>query len=136
MKYFFSPSLKSIYPEELKSVYVKAKSWPTDLIEIPETAAKIFIESSSPVGKVLGCVDNLPAWIDCIMTQETLIHQEFLWVDTELDRARDELEKVQDSDPKAVGSVSAWREYRKALRVWQNDNNFPNKELRPHAPDA
>ena len=61
---------------------------------------------------------------------------EALWVKSEIDRAREELEKVQDSDPKAIGSVSDWRVYRKALRQWSENGNFPNKEFRPKAPDA
>lgn len=62
--------------------------------------------------------------------------QERLWRDSELDRADIELYKVQDSDPKAKGSVSEWREYRKALRAYPESEGFPNKESRPVAPDA
>lgn len=61
---------------------------------------------------------------------------EAAWVESEISRARGELEKVQDSDLKAKGSVSDWRNYRKALRSWTENQNFPNKEFRPKAPDA
>lgn len=70
------------------------------------------------------------------MTFEEETNTEILWIDLELNRARDELEKVQDSDPKATGSVSDWRAYRKSLRAWPENQNFPNKEFRPKAPDA
>lgn len=58
------------------------------------------------------------------------------WRNGELQRADVELNKVQDSDPKAVGSVSDWRVYRKALRAWPEHKDFPNKEFRPISPDA
>jgi hypothetical protein len=62
--------------------------------------------------------------------------QERLWRDGELTRADIELYKVQDSDPKAVGTVAGWREYRKALRSWPNSQDFPDISKRPVAPDA
>ena len=58
------------------------------------------------------------------------------WRDSELDRADYELNKVQDSDPKATGSVSDWRSYRKVLRSWPEHEDFPNKDKRPASPDA
>ena len=63
-------------------------------------------------------------------------YQERSWRDAELIRADIELNKVQDSDPKSVGSVSQWREYRKALRSYPESEGFPNKDLRPVSPDA
>lgn len=55
--------------------------------------------------------------------------------DAELRRADIELLKVQDSDPGATGNVGDWRTYRKALRAWPNDENFPDPSYRPVAPD-
>ena len=66
-----------------------------------------------------------------------LAHQlERSWRNSELNRADIELYKVQDSDPKAKGSVSAWREYRKSLRQWPEHQDFPDNSKRPIAPDA
>lgn len=67
---------------------------------------------------------------------DTTEFQERLWRDSELSRADIELYKVQDSDPKSKGSVSEWREYRKALRAYPESEGFPNQESRPVAPDA
>jgi len=61
---------------------------------------------------------------------------ERVWRDAELARADVELFKVQDSDPKAVGSVADWRQYRKELRAWPEHEGFPSKANRPKAPDA
>ena len=70
-------------------------------------------------------------------TAETnLSYTERAWRDSELIRSDIELYKVQDSDPKAVGTVAGWREYRKALRAWPEHKDFPNKEKRPASPDV
>lgn len=58
------------------------------------------------------------------------------WRNKELVRSDIELNKVQDSDPKVKGTVSQWRDYRKALRAWPENTDFPNKDKRPLAPDA
>ena len=63
-------------------------------------------------------------------------YRERQWRDAELARADIELFKVQDSDPKAVGSVADWRQYRKELRAWPEHEGFPSKANRPKAPDA
>lgn len=58
------------------------------------------------------------------------------WRNFELDRADIELNKVQDSDPKSIGTVADWRTYRKALRAWPEHKDFPNKDKRPVSPDV
>lgn len=70
------------------------------------------------------------------LSSEIAANDERTWRNNELFRSDIELNKVQDSDPKATGSVSDWRGYRKALRDWPDSNNFPNNEFRPKAPDA
>ena len=67
------------------------------------------------------------------LTDEQLASMERVWRNGELDRADIELNKVQDG--MGFGSVSEWREYRKALRDWPEHPDFPNKEFRPKAPD-
>ena len=69
-------------------------------------------------------------------SSEVQAYIERAWRDSELIRADIELYKVQDIDPKAVGTVAGWREYRKALRAWPEHKDFPNKEKRPVSPDA
>ena len=61
--------------------------------------------------------------------------QELVWRDAQLSFADHELNKVQDSDPKAIGTVGEWRTYRKELRNWPEDSNFPDKQKRPVSPD-
>lgn len=57
------------------------------------------------------------------------------WRDIELLRADYELNKVQDADPNAVGTVALWREYRKNLRAFPQREGFPDVSARPVAPD-
>jgi len=58
------------------------------------------------------------------------------WVETEQARITEELNKVQDSDPKATGTVSEWRTYRKSLRAWYEQPSFPDEQTKPIAPDS
>ncbi len=55
-----------------------------------------------------------------------------VWRDEELARADIELNKVQDGD--GVGTVTAWRAYRSALRKWPETLDCPNS-IKPIAPD-
>ncbi len=58
------------------------------------------------------------------------------WRNQELIRADYELNKVQDADLKAVGTVGAWREYRKALRQYPQHKDFPSPDSRPKSPES
>ena len=58
---------------------------------------------------------------------------EKLWRNAELTRADEELNKVQDADPKAVGTVAQWREYRRALRNYPESEGF-SSGIRPVSP--
>lgn len=65
-----------------------------------------------------------------------IVNSERSWRDKELSRTDIEIYKVQDSDTNSTGTISQWREYRKALRAWPQHKDFPNKDSRPKAPDA
>lgn len=135
MKYYYSPSQDSFFVDEFKSVYVKNGTWPSDCVNISYETFSEFSLQTPPAGKRRKFVDGSLVWIINSATPESLISDERIWRDESLRRADVELYKVQDGDQKAVGSVSQWREYRKALRVWPEQVDFPNKEFRPKAPD-
>ena len=65
---------------------------------------------------------------------EISVNNERLWRNLELSRADIELNKVQDG--MGSGTVTAWREYRCALRNWPASPDFPDSTKRPIAPDA
>ncbi|MNQ58988.1 hypothetical protein D3C85_732080 [compost metagenome] len=135
MKYYYSAAKDSFFPEELKKDYISAGTWPQDLVEISFSDFNEFSLTPLP-GKVRSFSNGELAWKDIIISQEDVRHLERSWRNSELDRSDIELYKVQDSDPKSVGSVSAWREYRKALRAWPDSVEFPDQSKRPTAPDS
>ena len=72
--------------------------------------------------------------LDTDKLREKAAEAEKVWRNAELARADIELNKVQDGAGK--GTVTAWREYRCALRDWPEHDKFPNEVYRPTAPDA
>lgn len=69
-----------------------------------------------------------------VLSPEELSSIERLWRDKELIRADYELSKVQDSDPKAIGTEAEWRDYRRALRNYPETSEFPSEAARPVSP--
>ena len=134
VKYYYSPSLDSFYPADFKKEYVAANNWPTDLIDTHEDVFKEFSSQRDGLVRAVS-PDGVLIWQPSVPSTEEITQQEIFWRNSELFRADIELYKVQDSDPKAGGSVSEWRNYRKSLRQWPEDVNFPNKEFRPKSPD-
>jgi hypothetical protein len=134
MGYFYSPSNDAFYPEDFKKEYQAGKSWPDDAVKTSDNTFKEF--STSVQGKSRLWINGELTWINKSPTIEEQSQQEVYWRNSELARADIELYKVQDADPKAKGSVSQWRSYRKDLRQWTEHKNFPLQEFRPKAPDA
>ena len=115
---------------------INGENIPADADEITSEQHSALIEGQSN-GKVITSDENgFPILVDPVITPEQIASIERAWRDSELDRADIELNKVQDGDPRAVGSVAGWREYRKALRAWPEHKDFPNKEKRPASPDV
>lgn len=137
MKIFYSKKTNTFFPEELKKIYDASNSWPLDVLEVSIDTYNEFALGTAPEGKIRRAgEDGLPYWEDVLITNEALDQIEKTWVKEELERAAEELNKVQDSDPKGVGSVSDWRAYRRALRAWSESLDYPNKNKRPLAPDS
>jgi hypothetical protein len=136
MKMYFSPTTNAFYPEEYEKAYKTSGNWPDDLVKVTKEDFNVYGLQTPPEGKTRSFVEGALCWVEYEYSIEQVKQAESLWVETEINRVRDELEKVQDSDSKAFGSVSDWRSYRKALRSWQEHKDFPNKEFRPKAPDA
>lgn len=61
---YFSPSVLAIYPEELKSSYQDAGSFPDDCVKIDDNVAKEFHPTKQPAGKILGELNGMPAWVE------------------------------------------------------------------------
>lgn len=98
-------------------------------VELPQPCHAPYMDGvRSETGEWVG------VWKDAGPGPEELTAVERLWRDSELTRADIELNKVQDG--MGVGTVTAWRTYRVALRAWPEHDNFPAESYRPSAPDA
>lgn len=134
MTLYYSNKTLGFYDSEIHD-----KNIPPDSIQIDD---KLYLElfqgqasGMSIVGDEWGHPCLVPRVVSTV-SKDQLAEFEKVWTFSEIDRVRDELEKVQDSDPDATGTVGGWRDYRKALRVWNEHEKFPNIEYRPIAPDA
>lgn len=133
---YYSPKKNGFYPLDMKEDY--GDSWPADAVAVSDEEWAAYGQTSAPAGYVRGWIDDSLAWVkdESVRSPEEIAAEERSWRNHELFRADVELNKVQDSDPKATGTVTVWRDYRKQLRAWPENKDFPNKEKRPQAPDA
>lgn len=129
--YFFSKSTNGFYLES-----VHGDGIPSDAVKVTsEDYAKLF-QGQSQGDLIVADKDGNPVLQKRVPTQQEKISEELAWIVSEMDRAREELEKVQDSDPKAHGTVAQWRDYRKQLRALPEHPLFPSIDARPVAPNA
>lgn len=130
----YSEKQDKFYAPEFQAAYEASQTWPADGVEISLEVWKEF--SAVKEGKVRSFVNGQFVWVDHLVskTVDQQSNEENAWRNAELTRADEELNKVQDSDPKAVGTVAGWREYRKALRAWPESVKFPNTADRPTSP--
>lgn len=63
--------------------------------------------------------------------------QEELWASSEIASITEQLLLHDDDDEKAVATPEAWKEYRKALRRWNESDSadFPDQSKRPKRPE-
>lgn len=136
MTIYYSASNNTFYPEVLKDLYEQANSWPEDLKEVSQLVYDEF--SNSPNSGMVRTSNEygLPCWAPAIEHIGKKQEEERQWRNGELVRADIELNKVQDADPKAKGSVADWRNYRKALRALPEHPKFPDFTARPNPPDS
>jgi len=126
---FYSKSTNGFYIRE-----IHGNNIPSDAVEIGKDLHQHLIIGQSS-GLIIQADDNgYPFLAEPEVTQEQLESIERAWRDKELARADIELNKVQDGV--GTGSVSAWREYRVALRNLPEHELFPSEQARPVAPDA
>lgn len=131
MAIYFSAKSAACYPEEFRDDYEKSGTWPDDgeIIEFDEFER--FFLNAAPEGYELGVINGRPAWI---VDTEYAASVEKNWIEIELKKAANEIEKSQDSDPSAIGTEADWRAYRVALRAWPETEEFPDNQYRPMAP--
>lgn len=129
MMNYYSASTQGFYTSE-----VNEDNIPSDCIEITEEYKAYLLSTESSSKRIAPDDNGYPIIVDVIISDSNKIIIERAWRDVELIRADFELNKVQDSDKKAIGTVTTWREYRKSLRDWPQDIGFPDSSKRPISP--
>ena len=132
MTIYYSKESNGFYLDE---IHVKS-GIPKDAKKIPFELYRNLIDEQSKGKIIIPDENGMPILADVASNEDILVIKERMWRDSELRRADTELNKVQDADPKAMGSVASWRDYRKALRAWPENKDFPSPALRPKAPDT
>src|SRR5690554_636524 len=118
---FYSKQTGGFYDPE-----IHGNNIPEDAVEISKELHSSLLQGQASGKVIVSDESGYPVLSDPVITQEDLEVFERIWRDAELNRSDIELNKVQDSDPKAKGSVSDWRTYRKELRAWPESENFPD----------
>lgn len=131
MKFYISKSTGGFYISEINGATI-----PKDAVEITKT---LYLQLLSGINSGTKNIEfdssGYPQLVEKqVEEREYAADQERYWRDGELLVADHEINKLQDSDTKAFGTVAAWRSYRKELRAWPEHINFPNKEFRPVSP--
>jgi len=126
---YYSASTLGFYTSE-----VNGDNIPDDCVEITDEYKAYLLSTESSSKRIVPDGKGYPVIEDVVISDENKAVIERAWRDSELVRADIELNKVQDSDRKAVSTVASWREYRKALRDWPESENFPNSRKRPSSP--
>lgn len=119
------------YSAKTKGFYDDS-NYPKDSVEISYEYYKELLEAQDQGNSIEPNEKGLP--IVALVKQDSTAVEERVWRNLELQRADIELNKVQDGE--GVGSVQSWRDYRKQLRAWPQDKNFPLSSARPKAPDT
>ena len=128
-KFYYDPESKGFYQTDFHKII------PKTAVEITDKFRWELINGQS-TGKEISFEQGVISLEDKEFKLTEIFSLERDWRDAQLTYADIELNKVQDSDPKAIGSVSDWRAYRKALRAWPEHKDFPNKDKRPVSPDV
>lgn len=124
---YFSPAEQALFNTQ----FFKKEQMPDDVVALDSAQYKEVTEKLN--------TEHMITFVDGVLVSTKKLvsdDEERGWRNFELYRADVELYKVQDSDPKAAGSVTDWRTYRKELRAWPEHKDFPNKDKRPVPPDA
>lgn len=125
---YYSASAQGFFTSE-----VNGENIPSDCVEITEEYKAYLLSSESSAKKIAPDESGYPVIVDAVLSDENRVMIERAWRDSELIQADVELNKVQDADPKAIGTVAQWRQYRKELRAYPESEGF-SSGIRPVSP--
>lgn len=133
MEFLYSPTKDSFYPAEYKEDYKKNNNWPSDLVQVSNADFKTFSLGKPPLGSKRAYINGSLLWVEKQITSEQMLIMETAWCQTEIARADDYINRIQDGEA-GIGTVTEWRNYRKKLRTWASSNDVLDKSKRPIAP--
>ncbi|EIC3833299.1 tail fiber assembly protein [Escherichia coli] len=133
-KYSFSAVMNAFYENSLRETfYIPANAWPDDAVDVSDKTANVYMTTDIPVGKQLGNIDGMPAWIDIPPgTQEELIAEAEAQKTQLRTTADSEITWRQDAVDTGIAteaetaSLAEWKKYRVLLmRVDTADPDWP-----------
>ncbi|MGR6860816.1 hypothetical protein ACU5EH_20985 [Aliivibrio salmonicida] len=84
-RYYFSAKVFGVFDSKLKTVYQKNGTWPVDAQFITDEQYDEFFRKPTPnEGMVLGSLNGLPIWVECIKKDSEIIKQEQQWQQSQL----------------------------------------------------
>lgn len=135
MKYY-SPSKCTFYDSVFKEVYISNGNWPDDLVEVGEQLYEEVVIKKPKSGYCLVTDENgkpsLKFSEELVVSEDIL--REISWRDRELTLADFEINKILDEDFVDSDRERSWRNYRKELRNWPDNPDFPDELKRPKQP--
>lgn len=121
MSYFFTAKELGFYDANIKASYDIAGTWPEDAKEISNAEHALY-SGPPPQGKILGSVDELPAWVDApaISHHEQMLMAEAKraanrkLADSTIAPLQDALDLEMATDEE-ISQLNAWKEFRVLL---------------------
>lgn len=122
MKAKFSPSIKTFYAQNMIDDGSYNMGLPIDLIDITDEELSAYWKQYPPVGKMLGTIDERPAWVDLPpLTHEELVasadtkkNQLKVGADSAIDWRQDAVDgNYAEGDE--VTKLVEWKKYRVLL---------------------
>lgn len=136
---FFSPSTNGAY-----TVEINGNDIPKDAVEIPKSDWTSLLEQlGGSAKKIAAGADGLPILIDPpLPSTDEIEAMERTWRDVRLaetdalvTRHRDELEEDGSKTTLTTKQYTELQAYRRELRNWPDNGDFPLSEHRPEAPE-
>lgn len=127
----YSPSTKGFYPEELKEHYELAGTWPSDLIEMPDTLYEKIM-----LGELVTSHDGkgLPKLSKLVLSEEQFLENAVKTRDAKLASAGIAMSPLSDAVDLGIAtkeeedSLLLWRKYRVALmRMDLSKDSWPEE---------
>lgn len=133
MPYFYSARENAFYPDEMRSAYDAAGTWPADAKEVGDDVFTAFALNIAPAGKVrVAGEDGNPAWADAPpVPPEAIASRNNDKRENLMRVAAERIAPLQDAVDLGIAtdeereSLSAWKAYRVVLNRLTEQPGYP-----------